>query len=347
MNQNLVKRCITLTLAVVALQVNGASIVLREQAIPTGAVVFLSDIADVAAASEDEMHNLATTPLMAAPAHGTQEFLSFAKVLELLESRGVDMSGLTFAGARTVKVGKAIATQIPHVTEPVRQLAAGQREQAVVDAIVTHLGKTTRHHDWQVELSLGAAELRDLGKLGVDLTASAGRSPWIGAQKFRVTGTSDAEPVFVLAKVARLNSVVVATRRIEQGSLIGATDVEMRSEPNVPTTAVHALELVIGKEATRVIEADAILQASQTRSPMLVQRGETVKVSARTGGITVSTFAIVQQNGALGDLVQVQTLDKKDRFAARVSGWKQLEVLPTGVTTADYAALKHSETQKR
>jgi flagella basal body P-ring formation protein FlgA len=121
----------------------------------------------------------------------------------------------------------------------------------------------------------------------------------------------------------------------------------MRFEPNVPTTAIHSLELVIGKEATRGIEADTVLQGSQTRSPMLVQRGETVKVSARTGGITVSTFAIVQQNGALGDLVQVQTLDKKQRFAARVAGWKQLEVLPTGVTTADYAALKNSETQKR
>ena len=348
MNQNLVKLWVTLMLAITAcLPVQGASIVLRERATPSGTVVLLSDIADIAAASDEEVHNLGTTPLMAAPARGTQEFLNYTKVLELLESRGVDVSGLTFAGARTVEIGKALPIQAPAAAEPARQLAPADHEQAVIDAIVAHLSEVTRYHDWRVELNLNVAELRGLDKLGSDLTASAGRSPWVGTQKFRIAGLAGAEPVFVIAKVARLNSVVVATRRIEQGSLIGATDVEMRMEANAPTTAIHALELVIGKEATRAIEAGAILQGSQTRSPLLVQRGETVKVSARTGGITVSTFAIVQQNGAIGDLVQVQTLDKKQRFAARVAGWKQLEVLPTGVSTADYAALKNSETQKR
>jgi flagella basal body P-ring formation protein FlgA len=80
---------------------------------------------------------------------------------------------------------------------------------------------------------------------------------------------------------------------------------------------------------------------------MQVKRGETVKVVARTAGITVSTFAVVQQDGSLGDLVQVQTLDKKDRFAARVSGWKELEVSATGATTGDFATLNRSTALKR
>ena len=167
-------------------------------------------------------------------------------------------------------------------------------------------------------------------------------------QKFQIAGIDDAKPVLVLAKIDRLQNVVVAVRRIDRGNLIGAADVEVRLEAaNVPTTAATNVDTVIGKEAVRAIDANAILQESQLRNPLQVQRGETVKVFARTGGITVSTFAIVQQNGAIGDLVQVQTLDKKDRFAARVSGWKQLEVLPTGATTADYAAANQPETQKR
>jgi flagella basal body P-ring formation protein FlgA len=347
MNQILIKLGLALTLTVVVVPVQGANIVLREKANPSGTVVFLGDIADIAAANEAEMHNLATTPLMPAPAPGVQEFLHFAKVLELLESRGVDMTGLMLTGARTVAIGKSAPAEVPVVAAPIRPQSATECEQAVREAVVAHLCEVTRHRDWEVSLSLGTAELRDLGKLGPVLTAGAGKSPWTGAQKFRITGNESAEPVFVVAKVARMNSVVVASRRIEQGSLIGAADVELQAEANVPTTAIHAVELVIGKEATRAIEAGTILQASQTRSPLLVQRGEMVKVSARTGGITVSTFAVVQQNGAMGDLVQVQTLDKKQRFAARVAGWKQLEVLPTGATTAEYAALKNSETQKR
>jgi flagella basal body P-ring formation protein FlgA len=268
-------------------------------------------------------------------------------VLELLEGRGVDVSELTFSGARTVEIGKSLPTKVPVGVEPVRELTAVELEQAVADAVETHLSETTGHMDWQVEVTLNASFVRDLNKLGSVFTASAGKAPWTGMQKFQISGVDSERPVLVLAKVSRLRNVVVATRRIEQGSLIGAADVEMRLEgANVPTTAAHSVNAVIGKEAVRTIDANSILQESQLRSPLQVQRGETVKVFARTGGITVSTFAVVQQNGAMGDLVQVQTLDKKERFAARVSGWKQLEVLPTGVTTADYEAVNRPGTQR-
>jgi flagella basal body P-ring formation protein FlgA len=337
-----------LILASVMLPVSGASIVLREQATHTGAVVFLGDIADIAAATEEEMHDLATTPLMAAPALGIQEFLHVAEVLELLEGRGVDVSDLSFAGARTVEIGEALQTTLPIAIESIRPLTAVEVEQAVSDAINAHLVDTTGHQEWEIEVTLNASLLRDLGKLGTELNASAGRSPWTGTQKFQIAGEAGQEPVLVLAKVNRLRNVVVTTRKIDQGSLIGAADIEMRLEGgNVPSAAVESLDLVIGKEAVRTIDANTVLQHSQMRSPLQVQRGETVKVFARTGGITVSTFAVVQQNGALGDLVQVQTLDKKERFAGRVSGWKQLEVLPTGATATDYAVLNQPETQKR
>lgn len=340
---------LTLLLVVSAtLPAGAAKIVLREQATHSGSVVLLGDIAEITGETVAETHNLATTPLMAAPAAGTQEFLHVSKVLELLESRGVDTSSLTFAGSRTVEVGETMQVANPIVVESVRPLAPAEAEQAVTDAILLHLANVSGHRNWQVEVSLPAAGLQDLSKLGTDVVASAGKSPWTGAQKFQIAGIDDAKSVMIVAKVTRLRNVVVATRRIEQGSLVGAADVELRLEGhNVPTTAAQSLGSVVGREAVRSIDANTVIQESQTRSPLQVQRGETVKVFARTGGITVSTFAIVQQNGALGDLVQVQTLDKKDRFAARVSGWKQLEVLPTGATTADYAALNKPETHER
>jgi flagella basal body P-ring formation protein FlgA len=168
--------------------------------------------------------------------------------------------------------------------------------------------------------------LRDLAKLGTEIEARAGRMPWTGAQRFQLA----------------------TLRKIEQGNLIGAGDVEVRLQGgNVPTTALNSLDQVIGKEALRALDLDTIVQGSQVRAPLQVKRGETVKVVARTAGITVSTFAVVQQDGSLGDLVQVQTLDKKDRFAARVSGWKELEVSPTGATTDDFATLNRSTMLKR
>ena len=326
----------------------GATVALRKQAVPTGSIIFLGDIADISAATEAQVQALATTPLMAAPAPDTQDFLHASKVLELLESRGIDITDISFAGARAVEIGKAPQSVNPLVAEAKHDLGAADIEQAVVDAITTHLAQVTGHHDWQVELNVHPRDLQDFGKLGRELVASAGRSPWTGTQRFQLRGADDGKTMAVLAKVDRLRQVVVATRRIERGNLVGAADVEIRLEGgSVPTTAARAIETIIGKEAQRTIDANSIVQESHLRSPLHVQRGEIVKVNAQTGGIKVSTFAVVQQNGALGDLVQVQTLDKRERFAARVSGWKQLEVLPTGASVSDYATFNHLDSQTR
>lgn len=337
-----------LVLASLALPASATNIVFREQATLSGPIVCLGDIADISAASTAEVRDLSTTPLMPVPAPGSPEFLTPIKALDLLESRGIDTSRFAISGARIVKVGQSLQSMEPVTTETVPQLSPGDLEAAVIDAITTHLTKVTGHGDWEVGLTLRPAELRNLAALGRTLVARAGKTPWTGMQKFEIVGSARREPVLITVNVSRLRDVVVATRRIERGSLVGAADVEIRQQGgNVPTTAIQALAQVIGKEAVQAIDANSTLQQSQLRSPLQVQRGETVKVFARTGGITVSTFAIVQQNGALGDLVQVQTLDKKDRFAARVSGWKQLEVLPTGASTADYSAVNPSGTRNR
>lgn len=329
-----------LVLASLALPAAGTNIVFREHATLSGAIVCLGDVADISAASEAEVRDLATTPLMPAPAPGSPEFLTAIKALDLLESRGIDTSRFAISGARIVKVGQSLQTTEPVAAAPVQQPSPSDVEAAVIDAITTHLTNVTGHRDWEVGLTLRAAELRSLASLGSTFVARAGKTPWTGMQKFEIVGGARREPVLITVNVSRLRDVVVATRRIERGSLVGAADVEIRQQGgHVPVTAVQSLAQAIGKEAMQPIDANATLQQSQLRSPLQVQRGETVKVFARTGGITVSTFAIVQQNGALGDLVQVQTLDKNDRFAARVSGWKQLEVLPTGASTDDYSTV--------
>lgn len=338
----------TLELSTFAPKAHGATIALRKQASPAGSVIFLGDIADISAETEAEVQALSTTPLMAAPAAGRQEFLHAAKVWELIESRGVAVTNLTLVGARVVEIGASTVTTIRPSVDAPPTVPLPEVEQAAVSAITAHLVTETGQHDWQVELNMAPQALNNLAKLGLPLEASAGKSPWIGTQRFQLQSRNGGKPVTVIAKVDQLRKVVVATRRIERGNLVSPADVELRLEGgNVPSTAVRSLDSVIGQEALRTIDVNSIVQESQLRSPLQVQRGEIVKVFAQTGGIRVSTYAVVQQNGALGDLVQVQTLDKRERFAARVSGWKQLEVLPTGASTADYATLNHLESRTR
>ncbi len=327
---------------------HGASIMLRDRATHQGAVVYLGDVADISAANNAELQDLLTTPLLTAPPKGTQQFLDATQVRDLLASRGIDVSSLSISGSKLIEIGTAAVVTNPVAIEPLPVPTPAEAQQAVIAAIEQHLSATTGHEDWQIEVDFNSAQLTELTKLGFELQANAGRTPWTGMQRFQLSAEGAQAAVPVMARVDRLRHVIVALRKIEQGNLIGAADVEIRLQGGkIPVGSASALDQVIGKEALRAINPDDIVQSTQLRAPLQVQRGETVKVFARTAGITVSTYAVVQQDGSLGDLVQAQTLDKKDRFAARVSGWKQLEVLPTGALAADFAALNQGQTQQR
>src|SRR5690606_33874491 len=113
----------------------GATIALRKQASPAGSVIFLGDIADISAETDAEVQALATTPLMAAPAPGRQEFLHAAKVWELIESRGVDVTYLTLVGAREVEIGAVAGVVNRPSVAAAAPIASDDVEQAVVNAL--------------------------------------------------------------------------------------------------------------------------------------------------------------------------------------------------------------------
>lgn len=326
----------------------GATVLLHERASYSGAVVYLGDIADISSAAPSEVHDLSTTPLLPSPSQGMKDYLRDNQIRELLTSRGVDVSELLITGAKVVEISNTVVKKAPTPAEPNILLDSQEIEDTVVAAIKRYLINETGHQEWQLEITLTDATLNKLAKLGSEVLASAGHSPWTGAQRFQITGTGTAKAVLVSATVDRLQDTVVAVRKIQPGDLIGVTDVEIRQQGgNLPATTIRSLDQVLGKEAIRAITAETILQSGQLRAPLQVQRGETVEVYARTGGITVKTFAVVKQDGSLGDLVQVETLDRKEKFAARVSGWKQLDVLPTGVSAADIATLRSSTRELR
>lgn len=343
MNHRILPIALLSTLLLCVVDARGATVLLHERARFEGAVIYLGDIADISAATTSEVHDLSTTPLIPAPPVGSQEFLRANQIRELLISRGVDPRELSITGAAVVEISNTPNQKAANRAEPIPHLAPEEIEAAVSAAIERYLVAETGHQAWEIALSLSEANFRNLAKLGLEITASAGRSPWTGPQRFQITAPGAGNAFLVNAKIERLQDTVVALRKIQQGDLIGVADVEVRLQGgNLPTNTITALDQVLGKEALRAIAPETILQSGQLRSPLQVQRGETVEVYARSGGITVKTFAVVKQDGSLGDLVQVETLDRKEKFAARVTGWKQLDVLPTGATAADLATLHRS-----
>jgi flagella basal body P-ring formation protein FlgA len=146
--------------------------------------------------------------------------------------------------------------------------------------------------------------------------------------------------VTTYANVVRVEMVVVAVRPIAAGDFIRATDVALRPHIGQMSDKIAtSLEQVVGKETRQAIRADGLLYINQVRSPLLVRKGERVTVRARAGSVVARTYGTVQQDGSLGELVQVQALEGRERYAARVSGFRELEVFAAGASANDLAAV--------
>ncbi|QDS98316.1 flagellar basal body P-ring formation chaperone FlgA [Adhaeretor mobilis] len=321
----------------------GAEVRLREFAAPEGSVLLLGDVADIHAATPARRSELATTPLMPSPPTGQQVFLRTAQIRDLLLSRGVDLRGVVFLGASRISIGDAPANIGLDRSERLSPLELRENLQADLTAYLT---QQSGYDHWEVQLSLGGDTLQKISRLRGTPSIRGGKAPWIGRQTFELfTGE---QSHIVPATVRRNEMALFVVHNIERGMIVGPGDVELRVTQNrLPSNACKSVDAVVGMEARQPLRADTLLSAGQLVAPRLVERGETVTVFARTGGVLVRTLGVAQQHGAQGDLVRVETLDGDDRYAARVTGHRELEVFATGVNAGDLALRNRPATQSK
>jgi flagella basal body P-ring formation protein FlgA len=328
----------------------GAEVKLREQVALSRSVVRLGDVAEVSDADAARTNELASIMLFPAPAPGTSQYLGAGQLRDILAANGVDLADLKFSGAAAASLsapavdaaptGADAATASP---EPAPDAAAKPDRESVVahitSAIVRHLHEKTEHDLWDVKVDADPAVLDLYWKYGPALTVTGGREPWSGRMHFEIGGAQASQAVRAYARVQRLEMTVFAARSISGGDFIRATDVVMRPAPGpLPAHAARSVDQVVGKEAVRVVREGTILLTANVKAPLMVRQGERVSIKARAAGIVVRTYATAQQNGCMGDLVQVQAIDGKERYAARVSGLRELELFAAGTTASDVAA---------
>jgi len=331
---------------------SGAELVLRERATMSGPMIRLGDVADISAGTASMLKGLVTTPLLPTPAPGTQQFVSRSQIRDLLVSRGIDVGNLRVRGAMVVEIGHrrpAGSLDVDSIgTTEAETMTFTETDTAVEDAIERYLIDHTSHDQWQVEVELRDKQSLQVAGWAGEFTVEGPHYPRPGRKNFVIRSRNGKESFRVQASIVQVHSLLFARRGISRGDLVRAADVEVRQhEGSAPNLAIRDLAQVVGMEAKRTITEDSILTEGQVSAPLMVKRGETVTVSARTGGVTVRTMVVAQQDGAMGELVQVESVKDKKRFAASVSGNRQLEVFPTGARVEDFATLGKRNTQRR
>ena len=314
-----------------------AELQLRSECRVRGAVVTLGDVAEIFTQDAAERARLAAIELFPAPAGG-QRFLRLREIQDLLLMRGVNLAEQRFSGAAQT----AVLSGGPAATADARPLPAAAvktAERQAADAIAGYLRQqVSGSESWHTEVTLDPRQARLVASAGGAINVRGGAAPWTGAQHFQlaVTTADGTVEIAVDARVAMPRAVVVATRAIARGTAIGPTDVELQqAEPGqAPDNAIHSLEELAGKEASQTIAAGKVLERGMVHAPLAVRRGEIVTVYARASGIRVKTIARARDEGSVGDLIAVESLQDRKPYYARVCDVQEVEV---------YARPMHSE----
>lgn len=307
---------------------NAAEIHLRSECHCTKGLVRLGDVAEIRAADAGEAAKLGEIELCAAPASGSKSFVRAREIQDLLALRGLNLTKYRLSGASQVEIrtGGSSESRLPITASIARRTT-----ERVQDAIATYLERQAPDNEggWQVELQLSDDQVRTLSASKNEPIASGGEAPWVGNQEFVVTLPTEAgeQSAVIAARVTPAPRVVVATRALVPGEIVQAPDVKLAQiKPGRIDSPFFKLEEVVGQETKRAIVVGQAFDEDDLRSPLLVRRGDAVTVYARSAGIRVRTPGRANEDGSRGDVIVVESILNRERFHARVSGIREVEV---------------------
>jgi flagella basal body P-ring formation protein FlgA len=305
---------------------------LRSQCTVKTAVVTLGDVAEVISADPQQASTLAAIELFPAPLATRQRFVRMREIQDLLVLRGINLVEHRFSGSNQVTVAVASNEPRPEPEISLTPAALRKANREVHDALCQYLRESAGADEpWTVEVDLSQSQGRLVAGAGSHFSIAGGTPPWTGMQRFEVVLESSAEHTrFPLeAQVSLPAAVVVAVRSLSRGALVHDTDVELQhcAARQSFAGACTSLDDVLGKEVVRAVPEGRIIEQESLRSPLVIHRGEVVTVYARCQGIQVRTAARAKDDGGLGDLIAVESIESRTSYSARVNGIREVEVL--------------------
>ena len=198
-------------------------------------------------------------------------------------------------------------------------------EENIHDAVVQFLMKT---HPWS-NAEVRVRDVRIPGRvvLSGPLENVSMRVPsntrYLGRTSVEITfngGRSSHKKIWVSTYLEVLGPVVVVKRPLARNQIISAEDIglEERDLAKVPPGAMTNLNLAVGKRAKRTVGVGTVLRTAMVDKPMVVKRGDVVKMMIDTARLRITTLGQVEERGGIGDTVRVINLDSRKRVYGEV-----------------------------
>jgi len=131
-----------------------------------------------------------------------------------------------------------------------------------------------------------------------------------------------ARTVYVAFRVKLFALVVVSTRPLARGQIVGkdAVRLERREVTTVTGTYLTDVAAAIGKRVERPVGAGSLLTAEALSEPLAVERGKSLRIVVAIGQIRITALGKALEDGRIGDLIAVQVAATGKRIMAVVVG---------------------------
>jgi flagella basal body P-ring formation protein FlgA len=194
--------------------------------------------------------------------------------------------------------------------------AADIQSLAAIEAAVKGFVAAGSGNDADSEITLGRLDPRlRLAACGNALKMRFSREPRAGGPNAVEVRCEGDKPwsLYVPVDIARFAEVVVATRGLARGAVIGADDVTLarRRVNGARPDYLNDAAAAVGRVAARAIAPDQVLGDGNVMLPRLVKRGDQVIIASGGATINVRVKGQALKDGAIGDRVSVRNLNSK------------------------------------
>ena len=243
---------------------------------------------------------------------------------------------LAFAAGDVATLARAHGIQLPDQIGPARIVVErasktiGTKEFS--DAISKELVRRGMQGPLAVDMGGRRIEIKvpvqspvDIEIINIDVDAPSGRF-W--ANMRAPANDPRAERLQIIGRAERIAQVPVIKGQMNQGSVIGPGDLEMRAIAlsRVPGNVVTDTSALIGQSLRRPVAAGATLTANDVERPSAVQRGALVTMIFNKPGIVLTTTGRAVDGGAMGDVIHVQNSKSNRTVEATVTGINEVRI---------------------
>lgn len=115
--------------------------------------------------------------------------------------------------------------------------------------------------------------------------------------------------LYVPVQIKVSNQVLVAVRPITSGQQVQPEDVtlETRDITRFAGSALTSLDQVAGRNVVTPVAVGTVLRAEMLRAANVIRQGQTVQLTAKGNGFTVTSEGQAMSNAAVGQVVTVKT----------------------------------------